>query len=163
MLFLQKIATAKDIVCPVANDWRKRCRTQGFRVTAQRAIILETISHLGGHLSAQQVYQDARTRLPGLNLATVYRTVESLQEAGLIDSFSTSLEPLQFSLRDPDQPHAHLVCRSCGEVLKVEGEELQSLRRILQDVADFEIDPHHLTLEGLCAGCRTAASATMEA
>ncbi len=138
-------------------------RAQGFRVTAQRAIILETISHLGGHLSAQQVYQDARTRLPGLNLATVYRTVESLQEAGLIDSFSTSLEPLQFSLRDPDQPHAHLVCRSCGEVLKVEGEELQSLRRILQDVADFEIDPHHLTLEGLCVGCRTSAPTTMEA
>lgn len=137
-------------------------RAQGFRVTAQRAIILETISHLGGHLSAQQVYQDARMRLPGLNLATVYRTVESLEQAGLIDSFSTSLEPLQFSLRDPEQPHAHLVCRSCGEVQQVQGAELEALRHALGDIADFEIDPHHLTLEGLCAECRVAALSPVE-
>jgi len=137
-------------------------RAQGYRVTAQRAIILETISHLGGHLSAQQVYQDARTRLPGLNLATVYRTVESLQQAGLIDSFSTSLEPLQFSLRDPEQPHAHLVCRSCGDVRQVEGAELEALRLVLDDIADFEIDPHHLTFEGLCAVCKAEALNVVE-
>ena len=136
-------------------------RAQGFRVTAQRAIILETISHLGGHLSARQVYQDARKRLPGLNLATVYRTVESLQEAGLIDSFSTSLEPLQFSLRDPEQPHAHLVCRSCGEIEQVDGAELEALRRTLREMVEFEIDPHHLTLEGTCAKCRMMSEDTL--
>lgn len=129
-------------------------RARGFRVTAQRTIILETIAHMGGHLSAQQVFQESRRRLPGLNLATVYRTVESLQDAGLIDTFSTSQEPLQFSLRDPEQPHAHLVCRSCGRVQQVEGAQLEALNRSLKELAAFEIDHHHLTLEGLCADCQ---------
>ncbi len=131
-------------------------RARGFRVTAQRTIILETIAHMGGHLSAQQVYQESRKRLPGLNLATVYRTVESLQDAGMIDAFLISQEPMQFSLRDPEQPHAHLVCRTCGKVQQVEGAQLEALQHVLKDMTAFEIDHHHLTLEGLCADCQVS-------
>jgi Fe2+ or Zn2+ uptake regulation protein len=131
-------------------------RARGFRVTPQRTIILETIAHMGGHLSAQQVHHEASKRLPGLNLATVYRTVESLQKSGLVDIFSTTQEPLQFSLRDPEQPHAHLVCRSCGKVQQVDGPQLEALHHVLREIAAFEIDPHHLTLEGLCMDCQLA-------
>ena len=132
----------------------KAMRAHGYRVTAQRTIILETISHMGGHLSAQQVYQEAVKRLPGLNLTTVYRTVESLQGAGLIDIFSTSLEPLQFSLRDSNHPHAHLVCRVCGKVQELDSERIRPLQDIVQRTSDFRLDINHLTLEGLCASCR---------
>jgi Fur family ferric uptake transcriptional regulator len=129
-------------------------RARGYRVTAQRTIILETIAHLGGHLTAQQVYQSAVKRLPGLNLTTVYRTVESLQGAGMIDTFSTSLEPLQFSLRDSNHPHAHLVCRVCGGVQELDSERIKPLQEMVQRETDFRVDMNHLTLEGLCASCR---------
>ncbi|MFN2147647.1 MAG: Fur family transcriptional regulator [Anaerolineales bacterium] len=135
-------------------------RARGYRVTAQRTIILETIAHMGGHLSAQQVYQEAQRRLPGLNLTTVYRTVESLQQAGMIDTFSTSLEPLQFALRDGTHPHAHLVCRSCGAIGELDAQQLVPLQNLVQREADFEIDIHHLTLEGLCAKCREEQAKT---
>jgi Fur family ferric uptake transcriptional regulator len=154
MVFLQKIAGAKDNQMSCGERLAEAMRSRGYRVTAQRTIILETIAHLGGHLSAQQVYQEAQKRLPGLNLTTVYRTVESLQQAGLIDTFSTSLEPLQFALRDSAHPHAHLVCRSCGSIEEIAADRLGPFRELVQREAGFEIDANHLTLEGLCARCR---------
>ncbi|MFA9405007.1 MAG: Fur family transcriptional regulator [Anaerolineales bacterium] len=128
-------------------------REQGFRVTPQRAIILETISHQGGHLSVQQVYNEARLRLPGLNLATVYRAVESLHEAGLVDVYSTGTEPVRFSLRDPDNVHGHMICRCCGADNKLEAPSLHVIQDHIQSSYGFEVDTHHLLLEGYCPAC----------
>ena len=128
-------------------------REQGFRVTPQRAIILETIAHQGGHLSVQQVYDEARQRLPGLNLATVYRAVESLHEAGLVDVYSTGTEPVRFSLRDPDNVHGHMICRSCGADYELEAPSLNVIQDHIQSSYGFEVDIHHLILEGCCPSC----------
>jgi len=128
-------------------------RQQGIRVTPQRAIILETIAHQGGHLSVQQVYDEARQRLPGLNLATVYRAVESLHDAGLVDMYSTGNDPVRFSLRDPENLHGHMVCRCCGDDYRLESTTLGVIREHIQSNYDFEVDIHHLLLEGYCPAC----------
>jgi Fe2+ or Zn2+ uptake regulation protein len=132
----------------------KRMRAQGFRVTAQRTIILETIAHMGGHLSAQQVYEQAVKRLPGLNLATVYRTVETLHEAGLVDMFNTQYEPMRFALHDPENPHGHLVCTRCGKVMDLDAESIIDLANSVASQTYFQIDHHHLTLQGTCPDCQ---------
>ena len=73
-------------------------RSKGHRVTPQRAVILETIAHKNGHLCAQDIYTDARRKLPGLNLATVYRTVEVLHEAEMVDLFNDGSNPALFAM-----------------------------------------------------------------
>ena len=95
-------------------------RSRKRRVTPQRAVILETIAHMGGHRSVQEVYSQARDRLPGLNLATIYRTLETLHEAGMVDLFHSGAGPTLFALRDPDAPHGHLVCIECQHVLDID-------------------------------------------
>lgn len=132
----------------------EQLRERGYRVTAQRTIILETIAHMEDHISAQQVYEGARERLPGLNLATVYRTVESLKGAGMINMFSAGGEPMRFSLCDPEHPHSHLVCRECGSIFEVEAEEIEAFARRVEETTSFRIDSVHLTLEGLCQNCK---------
>ena len=132
----------------------KEMRARGYRVTAQRTIILETIAHMSGHLSAQQVYERAVERLPGLNLATVYRAVETLHEAGLVDMLDAQSEPMRFALRDPENPHGHLVCTRCGRVMELEAELIEGLAAKVSQRAQFQIDHHHLTLEGTCQACR---------
>jgi Fe2+ or Zn2+ uptake regulation protein len=135
----------------------REMRTRGFRVTAQRTIILETIAHMGGHISAQEVYEKATERLPGLNLATVYRTVETLHEAGLIDLFDTQSEPMRFALRDHENPHGHLVCKHCGRVMDLDVDLIQELANSVAERTEFHIDHHHLTLQGTCLSCQTQA------
>ncbi len=129
-------------------------RSKGFRVTPQRAVILETIAHKSGHLCAQDIYSDARRKLPGLNLATVYRTLESLQEAEMVDLFYDGSNPALFALRDPCNPHGHLVCKQCQFVFDIDP---SVIARIVQGVAsetNFHVDPNHLTLFGVCAACQ---------
>lgn len=128
-------------------------RKKSFRVTPQRAVILETIAHKGGHLSAQEVYIEARERLPGLNIATVYRTLDSLHSAGLIDLLSSGSKPMHFSLRDLSNPHGHLVCRKCERIFEIGPAFVDRIVREVRQETGFVIDAHHLTLTGLCKLC----------
>lgn len=128
-------------------------RRAGYRVTAQRAVILESVAHAGDHRSAQQVYDDARRRLPGLNPATVYRTLETLHSAGLVDLYSSGGRSLRFSLREAGHPHAHLVCSVCGREIELDSRLVSSFGKAIERRTGFEIDAHHLTLSGTCSRC----------
>jgi Fe2+ or Zn2+ uptake regulation protein len=132
-------------------------RQAGFRITPQRQVILEVVAHGSDHQSAQQVYRAAQRRLPGLNLATVYRTLESLNRAGLVDLLDDSRGSLRFSLRDARPPHAHLVCRACGATAELPVGGLSRLVNEIRRRTGFEPDLRHQTLGGLCAECARQA------
>ena len=134
-------------------------RQQGFRITPQRQVILEVVAHGSDHQSAQQVYLAARRRLPGLNLATVYRTLDSLNRAGLVDLMDDTRGSLRFSLRDPEHPHAHLVCRECGATLEMRATWLARLAQDILRRTGFEADLGHQTFSGLCEECAPHPSA----
>jgi Fur family ferric uptake transcriptional regulator len=129
-------------------------RLSGFRVTPQRGVILETIAHMEGHLSAHEVFEAARLRLPGLNIATVYRTLETLHEAGLVDFMVSATDPVRFSYRDQDKPHDHLVCRRCHQVLELDHDLLRPLASGVARDHGFHLDTDHLTLTGICQACQ---------
>jgi Fe2+ or Zn2+ uptake regulation protein len=128
-------------------------RQAGFRITPQRQVILEVVAHGSDHQSAQQVFEAARRRLPGLNLATVYRTLDSLNRAGLVDLMDDSRGSLRFSLRDPEHPHAHLVCRRCGATEELPVTWLQRTAQDIRRRTGFAADLSHQTISGLCARC----------
>jgi Fur family ferric uptake transcriptional regulator len=130
-------------------------RAAGYRVTPQRLVILESVAHARVNTSAQQVFAEARRRLPGLNPATVYRTLQRLHDAGLVDLHTNSGHALLFSLRDPKHPHAHLVCQACGRELELGPDVMTPLRQTVRRRTGFHIDAQHLTLTGLCSRCST--------
>lgn len=128
-------------------------RRAGYRVTAQRAVILETIAHMDGHRSVNEVFDMAEERLPGLNLATVYRTLETMQRAGLIDLLSASGNPMRFSLRDQSNRHGHLRCRVCGSVFEIPVGHFSNLLDDIEKSYGFKVESDHLTLQGICGAC----------
>jgi Fur family ferric uptake transcriptional regulator len=134
-------------------------RRSGVRVTAQRSVILETVAHLGRHASALEVFKKARRRLPGLNQATVYRTLDNLHRVGIIDFLDREGEPLRYSLRDRSSPHCHLVCRRCGTVMEIEPAEFRRLAQSLDRLHGFAAEVDHLSLTGLCRACRRSQPA----
>jgi Fur family ferric uptake transcriptional regulator len=129
-------------------------RDHGIRVTAQRVGILQALSEAAGHPCAQEVHQRAARQLPGLNMATVYRALYRMQEAGLVDLFSTETGVQRFAYRDPQNPHAHLVCRQCGVVLELSPSVFGSLSEQLLAESGFELDSRHVVLTGVCRTCR---------
>ncbi|MFP3853071.1 MAG: Fur family transcriptional regulator [Anaerolineales bacterium] len=131
----------------------QRMRERGVRVTAQRALILETLADMSGHPSAQEVYERAKSKLPGLNLATVYRNLYSLHEAGLVDLMSTGPDVQRFAYRDPRNLHAHLVCRRCEQVQEIPHDVFDNLKAFLAKNYNFLADSRHMALSGLCLEC----------
>jgi Fur family ferric uptake transcriptional regulator len=138
---------------------RREMRLRGIRITPQRSVILETVSHLGGHPSATEVYREAARRLPGLNPATVYRTLDSLQAAGLVDAMAGAGGRARFALRDLSHPHHHLVCVDCGGELELDAGWITDLARQVRRRKGFRLHTHHLTLTGQCRECAARAKA----
>jgi Fe2+ or Zn2+ uptake regulation protein len=132
-------------------------RHHGFRVTPQRAVILSILGEVQGHqhLTAQEVFALAQDRLPGLNVATVYRSLLSLTEAGLTEQMVTSADVVRFSLKDPEHQHCHLFCRVCNKVLEFESTLLAPMAAELHERYGFSIDVPHLTLNGICNDCKS--------
>lgn len=127
-------------------------RKKGFRMTSQRMAILHTLRHAGGHLSPTQIFKLSRHDVPGLTEPTVYRTLEFLARNGFAQAAHTANGRLVYELAE--RGHHHLVCRRCGAMLEVAETRLGRLYRHLENSTGYRLDPHTLTLMGLCPACQ---------
>ncbi len=134
-------------------------QAQGMRLTAQRAMILEDLYHQRGHRTADAIFNNVRSRLPGLNRATVYRTLEMFHDARLIAAFDGQEGVTEYELIAAPAGHHHLVCRRCGAQLTLDAEPVARLAAEISERFGFEPDFEHLIVTGLCAACREQAAA----
>jgi Fe2+ or Zn2+ uptake regulation protein len=147
------ICNNKGLQMACGQQMEEELRGGGFRVTPQRAVILETIAHMDGHHSVNDVFERAKERLPGLHLVTVYRTLDTLQRAGMIDLLSASGDAMRFSLRDQSNEHGHLRCRICGDSFEFPVRQYRPMIDKIEHQYQFKVDSDHITLEGTCENC----------
>ncbi|HEY3010581.1 MAG TPA: Fur family transcriptional regulator [Micromonosporaceae bacterium] len=126
-------------------------RARGLRLTAPRQLVLEAV-HTLGHATPEQVHAAVREVAAGVNITTVYRTLELLEELGLVTHTHLSHGSPTYHTAGKQQ-HVHLVCRSCGAVDEVEPSMLTPLARTLDEQRGFLVDIGHLALFGLCRTC----------
>src|SRR6187551_4118613 len=101
----------------MSDDWREKLRGKGYRLTPQRELILDAVDTLG-HATPDEVLAEVRKRSSALNVSTVYRTLEVLEELGLVrHAHLSDRAPTYHSVRDNE--HFHLVCRNCQKVISV--------------------------------------------
>src|SRR4029453_1980572 len=93
-------------------------RERGLRLTPQRQLILEAVHDLG-HATPESVHNAVRERAAGVNITTVYRTLELLEELGLVNHTHLSHGSPTYHAAGEDQ-HVHLVCRSCGSIAEAD-------------------------------------------
>ena len=132
-------------------DWQTELRAKGYRLTPQRELVLKAVQQLG-HATPDEVLAAVREESQAVNQSTVYRTLELLEELGLVrHAHLTDRAPTYHSTTAPT--HAHLVCRECGRVSELPADALESLTSLLETDHDFAPDLGHLTIFGHCAGC----------
>ncbi len=130
----------------------------GLRATSQRRTVIEVIANHKGHLTAEDVYQEAKGLNPRISLATVYRTLAVLKDAGLIEQRYLTREHDRSHFELAGAPtHFHFHCLGCGRIIEFES------RRILSGLKRDLTAPHGVTVteacmcvEGYCEGCRNA-------
>jgi Fur family transcriptional regulator, ferric uptake regulator len=135
----------------VTRDWQTTLREKGYRLTPQRELVLRAVDRMG-HATPDEILTAVREESQAVNVSTVYRTLELLEELGLVrHNHISDRAPTYHSTATPD--HVHLVCRGCGGITEVSPEVIEPMTAMLQDTYGFTTDIGHLTVFGMCREC----------
>jgi Fur family ferric uptake transcriptional regulator len=126
-------------------------RSRGYRLTPQRQLVLAAVTELG-HATPESVHAWITERASGVNISTVYRTLELLEGLGLVSHAHLSHGAPTYHAAD-QPPHIHLICRHCGKITEVEPSVVEPLLSRLTSEHGFTADVGHLTVFGACKEC----------
>lgn len=131
-------------------------RASGYRLTPQRQLVLEAVTSLG-HATPEEAFAWVTERSSGVNISTIYRTLELLEELGLVKHAHLSHgAPTYHSATAPE--HVHLICRACGDVTEVSPRTVTPMVDALERSQGFVADVGHLTVFGSCKNCQAQES-----
>ena len=133
-------------------DHDRSLRKAGLRVTRQRVAVLEALAARKELVTAQELHHELRGRAGAPGLATIYRTLSALAEAGELDTVPRGDEQA-FRLCGSGHHH-HLVCQSCGLVQEVDSEEVEAWVARVARRRGFRVTGHTADIYGLCRACR---------
>jgi Fur family transcriptional regulator, ferric uptake regulator len=136
----------------MAQMWDDTLRASGYRVTPQRQLVLEAVTRLE-HATPEEIYAEVKQTVVGVNVSTVYRTLELLEQIGLVAHTHLGHGAHRYHLA-ADAQHVHLVCRDCDAITQLEPAAVGSLVSMLEAEYGFETDVGHLTVFGRCGPCR---------
>lgn len=133
------------------EGWQSTLRAKGYRLTPQRELVLRAVERLG-HATPDEVLSAVREESQAVNISTVYRTLELLEELGLVrHAHLTDRAPTYHPSSTPE--HVHLVCRGCHRLIEVHTEVVAPLTSTLVERYGFRTDVGHLTIFGVCPDC----------
>jgi Fur family transcriptional regulator, ferric uptake regulator len=132
----------------------EKMRDRGERITTPRRAVIELLAGTHEHLTVDDIASRLHAAHPSIAPSTVYRTLEALQEWGLVEKVHRGQGATFFHLA---QDHQHLVCEVCGAVSDIPAHELTDLALRLLDGYDFELHPSHFALLGQCAEHRNGS------
>ena len=124
---------------------------EGLGLTAQRQSVLRVIRESGKHLTANEVFEDARRILPGISFATVYNSLRYLRDAGHIAEISFGNGASRFDALT--SRHDHAICTKCGKLVDMEIKLPPEVVNFAAEFSKFKIESIELTLRGLCPKC----------
>jgi Fur family ferric uptake transcriptional regulator len=133
-------------------DWDRRLRDHGFRITPQRQLVLEAVERLR-HGTPEEILIEVQRTATGVNLSTVYRTLEVLEDVGLVNHAHIGHGPPTYHAVDEDV-HIHLVCDRCATVLSVPANVAAPFVDQLSEDHGFATDISHIAIHGLCQKCQ---------
>lgn len=133
-------------------------RESGHKITPQRMMILTSLRHARGHLSANDIYDEVKTAYPYVDISTVYRTLTVLKDMRLISETHMGGGDATFEWVGADRHH-HLICRKCDHVTQIDHKYLDQLGSDIAKATGFRADIDHFAIFGLCADCQRELTA----
>ena len=138
------MSTASDGVLDLLRD-------RGLRMTPQRRAIVAEIMRTTGHISPPDVARRVQERVPGVNASTIYRTLDLLEEIGVLSHAHLESGPEYHRREESD--HVHLTCSRCGTEDSLSLDEATQLKRLIARHHGFQPDFTHFAISGVCAEC----------
>ncbi len=140
------------------NEFTLLLKQGGFKFTKQREAILKTLYDNEGHYSPEELHHLVSTNNTNLNIgiATVYRTLSLLEEAGLAESISFGKDGKKYEI-GLKKHHDHLVCTACGTIIEFSDDVIEERQVAIAKAHNFQMTNHTMKIVGLCADCQQTA------
>ena len=147
---------------PGHHKWRHHFRGHVSRWTVPREAILNLLSRTSKHLSAKEIYATLHSVYPGIGLTTIYRTLDLLARARLINKLDIGEGQSRYELKSDERKehHHHLICTKCGRIIDYSDfmdEELELVKKTERTLAqkyNFSVQDHNIEFYGLCEECK---------
>jgi Fur family ferric uptake transcriptional regulator len=141
---------------PALPDAIRRAKTElharGMRWTPQRRALVEVLVGSDGHVTGVELVDRCRVLDPETTASTVYRTLDVLEEIGLVRHSHGHDGREEFHVL-PSREHGHLRCEACGNTWEIEADEARRLTKALARDRRFRVNLSHLSIVGRCAEC----------
>ncbi|WP_086255325.1 Fur family transcriptional regulator [Campylobacter vicugnae] len=134
--------------------FKRVLRDNGLKYTKQREVLLQTLYNNSEHFTPEQLYLYIKERYPGLNvgIATVYRSLNLLEESGMVTSISFGAQGKKFELANKPH-HDHMICRQCGVIVEFEDQIIEKRQLVIAKEHGFQLTGHIMQLYGVCGEC----------
>jgi Fur family ferric uptake transcriptional regulator len=147
---------------PAADDpaWaqvRDRLHERGLRWTPQRRLLVDVLARTDGHITGAELVERCRAADPLTTPSTVYRTLDVLEDIGLIRHAHGLDGREEFHVR-PSREHGHLHCTRCHGAWEIGPDEAAGLVAELEGSRGFRVDLGHLSVVGVCRECHDRPS-----
>jgi Fe2+ or Zn2+ uptake regulation protein len=139
-------------------DWQETLAQNGYRLTRPLMAVIGVMAASGRALTPMEVFDSARESYPRLGLVTVYRSLEKLEEIGLVQRVHQPDECGSYIAARAGHQHL-LICQSCGQTRYFSGDNLEALISSVERETGFTIQAHWLQLFGICPDCRKSGAA----
>lgn len=126
--------------------------TKMLRMTTQRQVILEELSKVKTHPTANELYDMVRKRLPHIGLGTVYRNLELMADCGMILKVEVGGTQKRFDATTDD--HYHIRCSACGRVDDIDMPVIEDFAARASTASPYLILGHHVEFTGICEDCQ---------
>lgn len=134
------------------QNLRSNLSASGYQFTRQRAVVFEYLQGANHHPTAEEVFLAVKQQLPKISLATVYKNLEALVDAGVASKWTYANAAARYDIRTDH--HYHLRCLSCGRMWDVEPTEVSQLLAKMRPQRGFQVSDYRLELVGTCRDCR---------
>ncbi|MDO5036848.1 MAG: Fur family transcriptional regulator [Tissierellia bacterium] len=131
-------------------------QAKGYKFTRQRQEIYDIfLENRDCHMTTEEVFLQTKKKGLDIGIATVYRTVQLLEEMGLITAITFKDGLVRYEIRDEEETHTHhhVVCNECNKVLEVDLDLLNPLEELIEKNTGFHILDHNLKFYGYCNDC----------
>ena len=135
------------------DDVPARLRARGLRWTPQRRVLVDVLAGVDGHITGSELVDRCRELDPATTPSTVYRTLDVLEDLGLVRHAHAADGREEFHVL-PDMEHGHLHCLDCHATWEIDEAEAAALTGALRADRGFTVDLSHLSVSGLCADCQ---------
>jgi Fe2+ or Zn2+ uptake regulation protein len=137
----------------LTNEWLTQLQNKGYRITNPMKIIVDILAKSSHLLNPTQVYLQAKNINPRIGLVTVYRTIEKMEQTGLIDRVHMP-DGCQSFFHSSDGHQHLLICTTCGKANYFEGENLSQFFQKMGGQFGYDVHDHWLQLFGICDDCQ---------